>query len=70
MTSPAETEPKMTSLSPARRVKVSETWLSFSTSDWKDLRSISTFFFRAWRSISIVLTFVAVTARAIFRGMR
>ena len=54
----------------ARRVKVRETWLSFSASDWNDFRSISSFFFRAARSISIVLRLVGVTARAIFRGMR
>ncbi len=60
----------MMSFSPARRVKVRETSLSFWVSDWKDLRSISAFFFRAWRSISIDLRLVAVTARAIFRGMR
>ena len=60
----------MTSFSPARRVNVRETWLSFWASDWKDFRSISSFFFRAWRSISIILMFVAVTAMAIFRGTR
>jgi len=51
-------------------VKVRLTWLSFSTSVWKVLRSASSFFFWAWRSISTVFMFVAVTAKAIFRGMR